>query len=156
VEYKSAYSLILRDNPINKKTFMKNKEDLSTNINVLSEAVRVNGNLTSSKNIRIVGTVEGDVHVDGVLILDKKGVINGNAFASRIEISGNITGSLKSAGKITVRETAIVIGDIESKALEVEEHAIVEGEIRMSEQENVTGKEEKKNTEKSKEPSLTY
>lgn len=135
---------------------MKNKEDLSTNINVLSEAVRVNGTLTSSKNIRIIGTIDGDVHVDGVLILDKKGVINGNVYAARLEISGNITGSLKSNGKITVRDTAIIIGDIESKALEVEEHAIVEGEIRMSEKENKTTQEENKSTEKSKEPSLSY
>lgn len=135
---------------------MKNKEDLSTNINVLSEAVRINGTLTSSKNIRIIGTIDGDVHVDGVLILDKKGVINGNVYADRLEISGNITGSLKSNGKITVRDTAIIIGDIESKALEVEEHAIVEGEIRMSEKENKTTQEENKRTEKSKEPSLSY
>lgn len=135
---------------------MKNKEDLSTNINVLSEAVRVNGTLTSSKNIRIMGTIDGDIHVDGVLILDKKGVINGNVYAARLEISGNITGSLKSNGKITVRDTAIIIGDIESKALEVEEHAIVEGEIRMSEKENKTIQAENKSTEKSKEPSLSY
>lgn len=135
---------------------MNKKEDLSPNINVLSEAVRVNGTFTSSKNIRIIGTIDGDVHVEGVLILDKKGVINGNVYASKIEISGNIKGSLKSDGKITVRETAIIIGDIESKALEVEEHAIVEGEIRMSEIENKSAQEKKENNEKSKEPSLSY
>jgi cytoskeletal protein CcmA (bactofilin family) len=108
---------------------MKNAESNQTLTNVLSESIRVNGTYTSASDVRISGTIDGDVHVDGTLFIGKNGVINGNIFADQIYVSGNVTGVLRSNGKITVRETGVIVGDLYTPSLAIEEHAIIEGLI---------------------------
>jgi cytoskeletal protein CcmA (bactofilin family) len=119
--------------------------------NVLSEAVRVNGTYTSASDVRISGTIDGDVHVDGILYVGKKGVINGNIIANEIYVSGHVTGVLRSNGKITVQETAVIDGDIYTPSLVIEEHAVIEGLIHTSQNGRSTASNEVEEVEEAPE-----
>lgn len=111
---------------------MKNTNTTSASFDMLSEGVRVNGTYTAAKNVKIAGTIDGDVHIEGTLVIDKEGVINGNIFADEIYVSGKVTGILRSPGKITLRETAVIVGDLYTPSLAIEEHAIMEGLIHTT------------------------
>ncbi len=100
--------------------------------NYLNEAVKINGKYTSNNDAIIAGTIEGDVHVKGVLTLDKKGFITGKVIATEIDVSGKIQGELSCDGKVTLRDSAIINGDMHVKSLQVEANAFIDGVIHMS------------------------
>jgi cytoskeletal protein CcmA (bactofilin family) len=100
--------------------------------NYLSDAVKINGMYTSENDAIIAGTIEGDVHVNGVLTLDKKGFITGKIIATEIDIAGKVQGELRCDGKVTLRDSAIINGDIHVKSLQVEANAFIDGVIHMS------------------------
>lgn len=126
---------------------------------MLSEGVRVNGSYTAAKNVKIAGTIDGDVHIEGTLVIDKEGVINGNIFADEIYVSGNVTGILRSPGKITLRETAVIVGDLYTPSLAIEEHAIMEGLIHTTKNgfdEELPEKEKSESSKAKKEADVAY
>lgn len=100
--------------------------------NYLSEAVTINGTFTSSKDAIIAGKVEGDVHVHGLLKIEKDGEIIGNLNANNMDISGKIHGEVRCEGKLTIRKSAVITADLFVNSLQVEADAFINGEIHIS------------------------
>ncbi|MEX2574167.1 MAG: polymer-forming cytoskeletal protein [Balneolaceae bacterium] len=113
------------------KGIISNEKRIS-HVDLLGEGVKINGSYSSAKNVRVVGSIEGDLHVDGNLTVDEEGIVNGNIFARDIYVSGTVQGDIKSKGKVFVRGTAVISGGIHTKSLEIEAKAVVEGDIHMS------------------------
>lgn len=105
-------------------------------VDLLGEGVVINGTYRSDKNVRVVGSIEGDLYVQGRVTIEETGVVNGNVFADKIDISGVVRGDLQSKSKIMIRRSAVISGGLRTKALEIEQHAIVEGGICMSDNGN--------------------
>lgn len=99
---------------------------------LLGEGVTINGTYTSEKNVRVVGSIEGDLKVEGNVYIDEKGRVNGNVYACDIDISGTVCGDLVSSGKVQVRDSAVISGCLYTRALEIEANAVVEGAIYMA------------------------
>lgn len=108
-----------------------NKASHSPAVNILSEGTKLKGDLNSQTDIRIAGTVEGEAKSKGKLIVTGNGKIVGNVVSADADIAGRVEGEIKVSNKLTLRESAIVDGDLFTKTLIVEEGAQINGSCRM-------------------------
>lgn len=89
------------------------------------------GSLKTSGLLRIDGTFNGDIVVDGDIIIGKEGKIYGNVTATSIEISGVVEGNIISSDQLTITCTGKLFGDIEVDNFIVEEKGIFDGKCKM-------------------------
>lgn len=106
---------------------------------MLSEGTVVNGTVVAKSDIRVSGTVNGDLKVEGKLILSKTGLIKGQVEAQEVDIAGMVEGNVVLSDKLTIRQTGHVKSDIRTRVLLIEEGARFEGNCSMS----ATAKESK-------------
>ena len=103
--------------------------DLDTNGSVLGRGTRVRGRIQGDGDLRVEGTVEGDIAISGELLIDEGAEIQGNVDAAVVTISGAITGDVASRGGIVVRASAKVSGNMGSPEVTLEEGADFSGRI---------------------------
>lgn len=88
----------------------------------------------SSGTVRIDGTYIGKLILNGDLVLDSKGVIDGNVEAHHALISGKITGDIVCSDEIHLSSCAIVSGNMQCKNLIIDEGAVFNGVSTMTRQ----------------------
>jgi cytoskeletal protein CcmA (bactofilin family) len=117
-----------------KKSTSSNTSDNSNNspaVNILSEGTKLKGDLNSQTDIRIAGIINGEAVSKGKLIVTGNGKIVGNITSADADIAGRVEGEVKVFNKLTLRESAIIDGNIYTKTLIVEEGAQINGSCRM-------------------------
>jgi cytoskeletal protein CcmA (bactofilin family) len=95
---------------------------------VIAGGLTVKGELQSSGEIRIDGTVEGNLAAP-VVTIGRAGSIKGNIAADRAMIEGEVAGQIK-AKSVVLARTAKVRGDVLHATLKVEPGATVDGSYR--------------------------
>ncbi|MDR8391120.1 polymer-forming cytoskeletal protein [Aliifodinibius sp. S!AR15-10] len=103
-------------------------------VNMISEGTNLKGTLKTKNDIRIAGTLEGEAHAKGKLIISSSGRVEGDVKAVDADIAGNLEGEIRVNNKLILRKSAIIDGDIYAKNLLVEEGAQINGTCRMGEQ----------------------
>ena len=109
------------------------------------------GKLTSKTSLRVEGTVQGEVHLDGDLTVGKDGSITHNVQARNVTLAGHISGDLTVTEKLHILSSGQFEGKARIGALVIEDGAMFDGESQMN-KENApqTTKEETKEPEKQK------
>lgn len=93
----------------------------------------IKGDLTSSEDMTIAGTVEGDVAVrNHTLTIAPQGRIRGNVLARAVAVHGEVLGSITAVQKVEVGHTGSVDGDISAPRMVVAEGATLHGTIGMA------------------------
>lgn len=100
-------------------------------VTIIAEGTEFVGSLNSKSDIRINGSVDGDIKVEGKIIVSKSGIIAGQLTADTAIIAGTVKGDILIAQKLSLIETASVEGSIQTARLVVEEGAIFRGECVM-------------------------
>lgn len=98
---------------------------------VLTSDVVMEGNLVTSGDLHIDGTVHGAVQAQRVLV-DTNGTINGQLVAQEVEIHGRVIGPI-CAVRIRLVPGGQVEGDVLVQSICVDEGAFIDGQIRHSE-----------------------
>ncbi len=104
-------------------------------VTIISEGVVIEGKLMSKGNVRIDGTVNGNLEVSGNVTIGKSGFVKGEVTGQMIIHGGKIEGTLRSNEKIVLEGTSILKGDIFTRILVVEEGAVFDGNSSMSSKE---------------------
>ena len=97
---------------------------------VLAPNLVVSGNLVSEGNIHVDGTVEGDVQTVH-LTIGSSGVVKGRVFGREVKISGRVIGSI-TACELELEESAVIEGDIHYQSLSVARGARMNGNCQYS------------------------
>ena len=95
----------------------------------IPQGMSLTGTLTSDVPGQIAGAVNGDVIVNGSLIILESAAIIGNVRAQELEIWGRVTGYIQCGGKLILRKSAFVKGNIRTVEIHIEEDAVVDGII---------------------------
>jgi cytoskeletal protein CcmA (bactofilin family) len=95
---------------------------------ILSSDITITGNLKSSGDIQIEGTVEGDVRSQ-VVIVGESATVRGEVVAEEVVVHGRVVGRLRGV-KIRLSATARVEGDIVHKTIAIENGAHFEGSVQ--------------------------
>lgn len=99
---------------------------------VIGANTRFIGTLTSDGNIRIDGSVEGDVEVLGNLIIGETGRVIASIKAQNVHISGAVKGEVTALEKLEISPTGKVWGDITTAALHIEPGGLFRGQSAMT------------------------
>lgn len=76
------------------------------------EGVIIGGSLTSGSETEIAGRVEGDVVVDGHLILEASALISGNVRASSCRVDGLVEGKVECSNDLELGPTGRLNADV--------------------------------------------
>jgi cytoskeletal protein CcmA (bactofilin family) len=122
--------------------------DLQSISTLISEGCILDGNLKAPAFARIDGQVTGDVSVDEGLILGEHGIIHGNVITKEMVVYGTVTGNLQ-VTSLDIKATGKVNGEIRTQILAVENGAVYNGNLSMTQnaklaQSNKTPKPEQK------------
>ena len=104
-------------------------------VTIISEGVIIEGKLSSKGNVRIDGTINGNLQVSGNVTVGKSGLVNGEVTGQMIIHGGKIEGTLRASDKVVLEGSSILKGDIITKILVVEEGAVFDGNSSMSSKE---------------------
>lgn len=95
---------------------------------VLSADLTVVGNLRTSGDIQVEGTVEGDIRAH-LLTVGETATIRGEIVADDIVVNGRVIGRVRGL-KVRLTSTAKVEGDIIHKTIAIESGAHFEGSVQ--------------------------
>jgi cytoskeletal protein CcmA (bactofilin family) len=98
---------------------------------VLSSDLTVTGNLKTTGDIQIEGTVEGDIRAH-LLTVGETATIRGEIVADDIVVNGRVVGRVRGL-KVRLTSTAKVEGDIIHKTIAIESGAHFEGSVQRQE-----------------------
>lgn len=97
---------------------------------ILGSGATLKGDLKSQGSIRLDGTFEGTLEIDGNVLVGETAKITADIHAKNVSIAGAVRGDV-SGKKVQLLRTARVWGDISATAISTEEGAFIEGKITM-------------------------
>jgi cytoskeletal protein CcmA (bactofilin family) len=101
---------------------------------VIGNGLHVKGTLNCTSDIWIDGIVEGNVTAEGNIFVSLNGRITGNLQAAHISVSGQVIGNLKARDRLVVEGSGHIKGDVEAEKLAIADGAIVNGNLKMPDQ----------------------
>lgn len=95
---------------------------------IISEDLKIVGDLSSDGEIQIDGTIEGDIRTNSLLVGETAN-IKGEIVADTVHVHGSISGQIKSR-EVNLAKSAHVVGDILHENLAIETGAFLEGHCK--------------------------
>jgi cytoskeletal protein CcmA (bactofilin family) len=116
-----------KNEPMNKAAEPVN----SGKINSIMEGTSIEGEIKSDSNVRIDGRVKGTINVRGRLIVGASGVVEGDVTCQSSDIEGTVNGKITCQDLLSLKATAKLNGDINTKKLAIEPGALFTGNCSM-------------------------
>jgi cytoskeletal protein CcmA (bactofilin family) len=109
------------------------KEAINSGIghNIIAQGTKVVGTITTNSDIRIDGTIEGDVKCSGKMVIGEQGLVKGTVECQSAEIMGTLDGKINVKYTLALRATSRLKGEINTQTLMVEPNAIFNGSCTM-------------------------
>lgn len=121
---------------------------------ILSSDLHVTGNMKTTGDIQVEGTVEGDIRAH-LLTIGESATIKGEVIADDVVVNGRIVGRVRGL-KVRLTSSARVEGDIIHKTIAIESGAHFEGSVqRQDDPLNPKGKPGEQALAKPSEPKPT-
>jgi|GEM_PF-3426939 cytoskeletal protein CcmA (bactofilin family) len=92
---------------------------------------KLEGELRSEQSLRIQGSVRGEVDSRRVVFLDEAARITGRVSGATVFVAGTVDGEIHCPGRLEIRSTGRVTGEINAGTLIMHEGAVVNGQVRM-------------------------
>ena len=106
-------------------------QQTGTLYNALTAGSKIIGTIIADSDIRIDGSVEGDLQCSGKVVIGEKGNIKGNISCQNAEIMGKLDGKILVKGTLALRATSNIKGEVSTQTLIVEPNALLNGTCTM-------------------------
>ena len=126
----------------------KFNEPDNTTINLISNGTDITGDIKSNGDIRIDGSLTGNLNTKGKVVIGPTGKVKGEVICKNSEVSGIIEGKITVGQLLNLKASSKIHGDIVTSKLSIEPGAVFSGNCKMSDNENNVGA----GTTKEKEP----
>jgi cytoskeletal protein CcmA (bactofilin family) len=117
-------------------------------INLVSSGTDITGDVKSSGDLRIDGTLNGNLNTKGKVVIGPTGRVNGEVICKNSEVSGTVEGKITVHQLLILKISSKIFGDIVTSKLSIEPGAIFSGNCKMSENETNGGAGKGKESEK--------
>ncbi len=115
-----------------KRKMAKTITNDSISANLIQNGTRLKGDLDANSDIRVDGQINGNVKIEGKLIVGETGEIEGQIECKEAEVFGKIKGNLKVDGLLSLKASARIEGDVITGRLAIESGAIFSGSCQMN------------------------
>jgi cytoskeletal protein CcmA (bactofilin family) len=131
----------------NTKSKSENYEENATaSASMIGAGTTLKGDITSNGDLRIDGTLKGNIIGSARVIIGANGVVEGDISGQQADIMGKVTGSIKVKDLLQLKNGSMVEGNISAGKLQVEPSAVFNGQCHMvsaGSSNNSTGPESK-------------
>ena len=110
----------------------KYNETESIAINIISFGTDITGDIKSNGDIRIDGSLTGNLNTKGKVVIGLTGKVKGEVICKNSEVSGFIEGKIIVGQLLSLKATSKILGDIVTSKLSIEPGAKFTGNCKMS------------------------
>jgi cytoskeletal protein CcmA (bactofilin family) len=104
---------------------------------LISAGTVLKGDLKSESDLRIDGTIHGNVYCEAKVVVGPSGFVEGNIEGVHADISGRLAGNIVVKETVQLRTKSQVTGNITAASLQIEAGAIFNGQSQMGPVANV-------------------
>jgi len=116
----------------NTKTKTMNEKTTTGNgTTLISAGTTVKGDITSNSDLRIDGTIVGNISSSSKIVIGASGVVEGDLEGNQADIVGKVAGNIRVKDLIQLRGECNVSGNIYAGKLQIEPTAIFNGQCHM-------------------------
>jgi cytoskeletal protein CcmA (bactofilin family) len=126
----------------------KFNETENPTINLISNGTDITGDVKSNGDIRIDGTLTGNLSTKGKVVIGPTGRVKGEVICKNSEVSGVIEGKISVGQLLNLKASSKILGDIATSKLAIEPGARFTGNCNMSDSEDNGGSVNSKGTDK--------
>lgn len=114
----------------------KNKTDMQqpasgNGTTLISAGTKVKGDISSSSDLRIDGTILGNIHSTAKIVIGSSGVVEGDISGHQADIVGKVSGNIHVKELLQLRGESVVTGNLFAGKLQVEPSATFNGQCHM-------------------------
>jgi cytoskeletal protein CcmA (bactofilin family) len=117
----------------------KYNETENTTINLISNGTDITGDVKSNGDIRIDGSLTGNLSTKGKVVIGPTGKVSGEVVCKNSEVSGIIEGKIIVGQLLNLKASSKIFGDIVTSKLAIEPGARFTGTCNMSDTEDNGG-----------------
>lgn len=100
---------------------------------LIGKSVNIRGELSGSEDLFLDGLFEGSVNLtDSRLTVGPNAKVNANLKVRDLIVFGKLDGNVEATGRIELRQTAVLTGDVIASRLSIEESASIRGRVELT------------------------
>jgi cytoskeletal protein CcmA (bactofilin family) len=99
---------------------------------LIGEHTTFEGTLKTDGAVRLLGSIQGEIESKSTIIVEEKAHVTARLTAAQVTISGRVDGQIYCEGRVEIRPTGRVTGEISAGALIVQEGAYFDGNSKMA------------------------
>ena len=112
------------------------KEEEAFVNSIIGEGTRLSGEFDLNGLLRIDGNFYGKIRTKGKVLIGKNGVAECHIFAGTVVVGGKISGDIFATERVILLSTGILIGNIKTPRIVIEEGVVFEGACEIIEDKN--------------------
>jgi cytoskeletal protein CcmA (bactofilin family) len=99
---------------------------------VIGKSVIIRGDLSGNEDLYMDGDIEGSITLpESRLTVGPNAHVRADIHARDVVVFGRLTGNVKAIGRVDLRESALVNGDIVASRLSIEETVVLKGKVEL-------------------------
>lgn len=98
---------------------------------LISTGTTLKGDISSNSDLRIDGTVIGNINSSAKIVIGANGIVEGDIFGNQADIVGKVSGNVRTKELLQLRGESIVTGNLYAGKLQVEPTATFNGQCHM-------------------------
>lgn len=104
----------------------------STSASLIGAGTTMKGDISSSGDLRIDGTLVGNIHCTAKVVIGANGNVQGDIHGQTADIMGKVTGTIKVKDLLQLKGGSVLNGNIEAGKLQIEPAANFNGGCQMT------------------------
>jgi len=110
------------------------EKSYSNSATLISSGTTLKGDVKSENDLRIDGTIQGNVYSSSKIIIGPSGFVEGNIEGANADITGKVTGNITVKELLQLRSESNVNGNISATKLQIDPTAMFNGKCQMGAQ----------------------
>lgn len=120
--------------PAPHKETPKASDPYRADVGHIGKSVQIKGELTGSEDLYLDGEIEGTIDLrDHSLIIGPNGKIKAGITARDLVVHGKVEGNITATGRVELRKSCTLIGDVSTQRIVIEDGAFFKGAIDIKE-----------------------
>ena len=113
------------------KTDMQQEKTNGGGATLIGAGTTLKGDISSNSDLRIDGTVLGNIHSAAKIIIGSSGIVEGDITCNQSDIVGKVSGNVRAKELLQLRGECVVTGNLYAGKLQVEPSATFNGQCHI-------------------------
>jgi len=114
-----------------KTTSSSERQISSSSATLISAGTVLKGDIISETDLRIDGTIKGNIRCSSKIIIGSTGFVEGNIEGAQADITGKVQGNITVKEILQLRGESNVIGNLSATKLQIDPTATFNGQCQM-------------------------